>query len=405
VATETLRFLHSADLHLEVPVQGLVAAPPALVERVSALPLRLLRRLGEVAVKEEVHFVLLVGNVMDWQLAGPRVCEEWIVFCETLAKHGIPVIWAASSEEAMHPVPPVLLPEGSVWLSGERPQTLRRTLQDGTQIVFVRWPEIMAPSDLEATVSLGAEADYVIAVRHQSKQNNLPMLLPLDYWALGGMHLKKTDTAGSVTMHDPGAPVARSVEEASASSFTLATLRRGGGCDLQFQSTGLLRWETVPLLLTDACSEAEFLAQSLQEWESRRQSELGEHFIRFEVCGDPVRMIAWRRAGVLDRALMELRSRCEREQCGPWPLVMELEPWEEWPGEWLKEDSFRGELLRQSLGQAGAVWDELASELHGLPEDWRAELEGALANEDREKQGSFAAISLLELLRAAEDES
>jgi len=405
VTAESLRFLHSADLHLDLPIQEIVDAPRSVVERISAMSSRLLQRLMEVAVSEEVQFVLLAGDVMDWRLAGPAICEEWITFCETLAEQGIPIIWAASAAERAGPMPASLLPQGVVWFSGERPRAMDRTLANGTRVVFVDWPEAAAFPDSEACISPGRDADFVIAVRHQSGGVGLPGLVPLDYWALGGRHKRVTDTGGMVTLHDPGAPIARRPNEDETSSVTVVTLRQGGACDLQFKNTGLLRWESVPLLLTDACSEAEFLSHAVQEWESRRQAGSGEHLLRFEVCGDPVRMIAWRRAGVFDRVLSELRAGCERENCGPWPLGIDLDPWEEWPAEWLNEDSFRGELLRQSLGQARELCEEISGEVHELPEAWRTALRSAADCDDAERLGRLVAVTVLERLRAAEDQS
>ncbi|GAB4130190.1 metallophosphoesterase family protein [Thermopirellula anaerolimosa] len=405
MAPDTLRFLHAADLHLDVPIHAIVDAPRSVVERVSGLSSRLLQRIMETAASEEVQFVLLAGDVMDWRLAGPALCEEWITFCETMAEQGVPVVWATSAAERAGPVPASLVPQGVVLLSGERPRTIAQNLENGTRVVFVHWPEGATAPDADAFVSPGSEADYVIAVRHQSQRNELPGLVPLDYWALGGKHKKETDLSGTVTRHDPGTPLARRPQEDDSSSVTVVTLHQGGACDLRHKTTGLLRWETVPLLLTETCSEAEFFSQSMQEWESRRQSGSGESLLRFVACGDPVRMIAWRREGVFDRVLGEMRARCEREHGGPWPLGIDLDPWEEWPAEWLSEDSFRGELLRQALGHAGDLFDEVAEEVRALPQEWQAELLSAADCDDSERLGRLLAVTVLERLRAAEDPS
>lgn len=404
MTVESLRFLHSADLHLELPIQEIVEAPPSIVQRISSLSSRLLQRLIEIAVSEEVQFVLLAGDVMDWRRAGPALCEEWIAFCETLAEQGIPVIQAASAAERARPMPASLVSQGVVLLSGERPRTTDWALANGTRVVFVDWPEDAAGPESDAFLTSGREADYVIAVRHRAGREGLPSLVPLDYWALGGGHKRATDTSGTVTLHDPGAPIARRPNEDATSSVTVVTLHQGGACDLQFRNTGLLRWESVPLLLTETCSEAEFLSHAVQEWEARRQAGSAEHLLRFQVCGDPIRMIAWRRAGILDRVLGELRARCERENGGPWPLGIDLDPWEEWPAEWLNEDSFRGELLREALGQARALCEEIRGEVREFPEAWRTDLQSAADCDDTQKLGRLTAVTVLERL-GAEDPS
>lgn len=405
MAPESLRFLHTADLHLDVPIHAIVDAPRAVVDRMAGLSSRLLQRIMEIAASEEVQFVLLAGDVIDWRLAGPALCEEWITFCETVAEQGIPIVWATSTAERARPMPASLLPRGVVFLSGERPQATDCSLENGTRIVFVHWPEGAAIPDSEAFLASGREGDYVIAVRHRSGREGLPGLVPLDYWALGGGHKKQTELSGTLTLHDPGTPLARRPGEADNPSVTVVTLRQGDTCDLRPRSTGLLRWETIPLLVTDTFSEAEFLAQAIQEWESRRQSASGEALLRFEACGDPVRMIAWRREGVFDRVLAELRSRCERDHGSPWPLGIDFHPWEEWPSEWLNEDSFRGELLRQTFAAPGDLYEETAGEVRDLPEELRTELQSSLGGDDPDGLGRLVAVAVLERLRAAEDGS
>lgn len=405
MAPETLQFLHTADLHLDVPIHAIADAPRAVVDRMVGLSSRLLQRIMEITVSEEVQFVLLAGDVIDWRLAGPAFCEEWIAFCETLAEQDIPIVWATSAAERARPMPASLLPRGVVFLSGERPHAMDCNLKNGTRVVFVHWPEGAAIPDSDAFLAAGKEGDYVIAVCHRSGRERLPGLVPLDYWALGGGHNKNTELSGTLTLHDPGTPLARRLDEEDNASVTVVTLRQGGNCDLRPRSTGVLRWETIPLLLTETSSETEFLAQAIQEWESRRQSASGEAFLRFEACGDPVRMIAWRREGVFDRVLGELRSRCERDHGSPWPLGIDFHPWEEWPSDWLNEDSFRGELLRQTFAMPGDLFEETAGEVRTLPEELRTELLSSLDGDDPDGLGRLVAVAVLERLRAAEDGS
>jgi DNA repair exonuclease SbcCD nuclease subunit len=59
------RFLHAADLHLDSPLRGLERYEDAPVEEVRGAPRRALENLVQLALDEEVDFILLAGDLYD----------------------------------------------------------------------------------------------------------------------------------------------------------------------------------------------------------------------------------------------------------------------------------------------------------------------------------------------------
>lgn len=62
---ETIRFIHSADLHLDRPFVGLSKLGHKQVEKMKHSAFLALNRLVELAITEKVHFVVIVGDIFD----------------------------------------------------------------------------------------------------------------------------------------------------------------------------------------------------------------------------------------------------------------------------------------------------------------------------------------------------
>jgi DNA repair protein SbcD/Mre11 len=59
------RFLHGADIHLDSPLKGLEAYRDAPVEQIRGAVRRAFDRLIDLALEEEVAFLLLAGDLFD----------------------------------------------------------------------------------------------------------------------------------------------------------------------------------------------------------------------------------------------------------------------------------------------------------------------------------------------------
>src|SRR5262245_4489473 len=88
-----IRFLHAADLRLELPVVGLDEVPPHLRELLVDAPYDAARRVFDTALKERVDFVVLSGNIIDPQRAGPRGIAFLLEQFHRLAEQEIVVYW------------------------------------------------------------------------------------------------------------------------------------------------------------------------------------------------------------------------------------------------------------------------------------------------------------------------
>ena len=69
---ERIRFLHTADFHLEQPLYGLTQIPDRLRDLLLDAPYMAARQVIETAVLEQVDFLVIAGDVAVIARAGPR---------------------------------------------------------------------------------------------------------------------------------------------------------------------------------------------------------------------------------------------------------------------------------------------------------------------------------------------
>ncbi|MBR6480242.1 MAG: DNA repair exonuclease, partial [Thermoguttaceae bacterium] len=93
------RFIHAADLHLDLPVTGLSHLPEHLREKVLNAPKEAAERLFKEALAERVDFVLLVGGVLDPLKTGAWGPLFLIDQFEKLRLEGIQVFWACGVDD------------------------------------------------------------------------------------------------------------------------------------------------------------------------------------------------------------------------------------------------------------------------------------------------------------------
>jgi DNA repair protein SbcD/Mre11 len=70
--SQSIRFLHASGFHLHSVFQGLRDAPEQLLEVLVHAPYRAAEQVIQAALREEVDFVLLSGDLLDAVSGGPR---------------------------------------------------------------------------------------------------------------------------------------------------------------------------------------------------------------------------------------------------------------------------------------------------------------------------------------------
>ena len=94
---ESIRFIHAGDFHLERPMQDLLDLPEHLKQQLVDAPWKSAEAIFEMAIVENVDFVLLSGDLLNpvsCGAAGPAFLLEHF---EKLQQNKIPVYGAAGT--------------------------------------------------------------------------------------------------------------------------------------------------------------------------------------------------------------------------------------------------------------------------------------------------------------------
>jgi exonuclease SbcD len=123
-----MKFLHAADLHLDSPMHGLAAYDGAPVDELRGATRRALVNLVDLALEEQVAFVLIAGDVYDGSWRDFNTGLFYVAQMRRLREAGIPVVAIAGNHDAESRMTKGLpLPDGYIALTSTRPQTVELT--------------------------------------------------------------------------------------------------------------------------------------------------------------------------------------------------------------------------------------------------------------------------------------
>jgi DNA repair exonuclease SbcCD nuclease subunit len=265
MSSGNFRFLHASDLHLDTPFSGVGRTSKEVGERLRDASLRALDNLVAAALRLDVSFVLLCGDIYDGARYGVRgrvalrravdkLLENGIAVALVLGNHDAKSDWKAREELAPGTVifdtdrverAQLITKCGSpVWLYGtsiEGPSLGENTLRE-----FARGTEPgLHIGMLHAEVG-GARAEHQT---HNSCSLSQLVSAGLDYWALGHIHKSEVLSEASPVVIYSG-----NLQGRSAKTGELGA--KGAYC-VEVEGGIIRGWEFVP------CDDVRFLRLSV----------------------------------------------------------------------------------------------------------------------------------------------
>ena len=118
------RFLHAADIHLDSPLRGLEVYRDAPVEQIRSAVRRAFDNLVDLAVQEEVAFVLLSGDLFDGDWKDYNTGLYFINRMGLLKDAGIQVFMVSGNHDASSQISRALhLPDNVTLFSHKKAET------------------------------------------------------------------------------------------------------------------------------------------------------------------------------------------------------------------------------------------------------------------------------------------
>jgi DNA repair protein SbcD/Mre11 len=257
------KFLHAADVHLDAPLVGLARYPGAPVEDVRGSTRRAFTNLVDLALREEVAFVVVAGDLFDGAGRDYHTALFMIGEASRLRSAGIPLLIISGNHDAASILAKQLrVPDNVTVLPTSKPKSV--VLENVPAIVhgqgFSR-PQLF--DNLGANYPAPRPGLLNIGVLHTSIDGRAghagyaPCTLDelqakgYDYWALGHVHTREVLSTEPWVVFS-GCTQGRHVRESGAKGITLVTVDGDEITAVEHHDVDVLRWAEVNVSAVDA---------------------------------------------------------------------------------------------------------------------------------------------------------
>lgn len=257
MSQSVVRFIHASDFHLERPPYGVSQVPDHLRDVFLEAPYWGAERVFEAAIAEQVDFVLLAGDLVDADAAGPRGPLFLQSQFQRMHERGINVYWSAGGVDPPERWPRgIKLPDNVHYFSQAHVERIAHVRHGQTvaEILGVRRPSTgRVSTDAFALPRSGA---FRIALVHASAAAEHWNERGIDYWALGGKHRRQTLLTSPCHVHYPGTPQGRSPHDTGSRGATLVEVDASRAVRIRTVGTEILHWHQERIELADGMSRA-----------------------------------------------------------------------------------------------------------------------------------------------------
>jgi DNA repair protein SbcD/Mre11 len=262
-----MKFIHAADLHIDSPLRGLDLYSGAPVDRLRVASRHALTGLVDLAIKEQVSFVLFAGDIYDGNWAEFRTGLFFRDLLVRLRRAGILVFIVKGNHDAESQITKQLPDvEGVKVFSSQKSETV--DLEElGVAIHGRSFPTRAVPEDLIPSYPEAVPNRFNIGMLHTSLSGReghdtyaptTPDALPdtgYDYFALGHVHAREVVRVSGPRIVFPGNLQGRHAKETGSKGCELVTIEGGvitgaeHGCSETRETNGLRNISLLALIV------------------------------------------------------------------------------------------------------------------------------------------------------------
>jgi DNA repair exonuclease SbcCD nuclease subunit len=257
-----MKFIHTADLHLDSPLRGLSAYADAPAERLRTATRDAFHNLVTHATDEQVDFMVIAGDVYDGDWKDFNTGLFFVRQMGRLRQAGIPVYLLYGNHDADSEMTRGLeLPDNVHVFSSRNAETFRidnkKVALHGRSFKVAATTENLLPSYPEP---VGGWLN--IGVLHTALEGNAEharyapcsvaelQAKGYQYWALGHVH-EHWMLRGDVTIAYPGNLQGRHIRELGARGALLVTAEDGEITDVERLEVDVLRWHALEVDISE----------------------------------------------------------------------------------------------------------------------------------------------------------
>lgn len=252
-----MKFIHAADLHIDSPMRGLDAYAGSPVERLRGATRRALIALVDLALREEVDLVLLVGDVFDRDLGDFHAAMFFRQQMIRLTGSGIRVFVVKGNHDAEGQIGKKLPEVAGLHVFGSRTGEVVDILELETAVHGRSFTEREVREDLVPSYKSALPGRFNIGLLHTSltgRTGHEPYAPTdvatlsakgYDYFALGHVHMREVVQEANPRIVFPGNLQGRHVGETGSKGCELVTVDGGRIVASAHVSLDVVRWHQI----------------------------------------------------------------------------------------------------------------------------------------------------------------
>ncbi|CAN7591643.1 DNA repair exonuclease [Acidovorax sp. LjRoot118] len=251
-----MKFIHTADLHLDSPLRGLSSYPDAPAKRLRTATRDAFERLVAVAIDEKVDFMVIAGDVYDGDWKDFNTGLFFVRQMGRLRQAGIPVYLLYGNHDADSEMTKGLeLPDNVHAFGSRKAETFRiealKVALHGRSFKVAATTENLLPG-----YPMPVAGWLNIGVLHTALEGltEHPKYAPCSvaelqakgyqYWALGHVHEQRIER-GDTTIAYPGNLQGRHIKEAGPRGALLVSAEGGEITEIERIEVDVLRWHAL----------------------------------------------------------------------------------------------------------------------------------------------------------------
>ena len=272
-----VRFIHAADIHLDSPLKGLANRPHLPADKIKDATRNALTNLVNLALSENVDFVLLAGDIYDGDWDDTITGFEFIREMGRLSQKNIPVVMIFGNHDAISKISqPLTPPKNLKILRSDSPESFE-IIKDGEVIAIIHGQSFKNQAEtrnLATTYPAPVAGKLNIGILHTSLDgrighDNYAPTTKIElinkgysYWALGHVHTRE-EVHQKPYIIFPGNIQGRHIRETGAKGCYLVTFKDNHEAQLDFKPLDVFRWEVLSLNLTNASNKNDLEAKTI----------------------------------------------------------------------------------------------------------------------------------------------
>jgi DNA repair exonuclease SbcCD nuclease subunit len=270
---KSFSFIHTADLHLDSPFSGLRQVDGEIADLLKDATFRAFDNVVDLALKNEVDFLLVAGDVYD---AADRSLRAQLKFADglkKLANAGIRSFVCHGNHDPLDGwIASLQWPE-EVHIFGSEFETVSVALggEDVVLIHGISYPHSQIDDSFGRGFKRQGSQPFQIGLFHCSvgsdpaHETYAPRTLSelvaanLDYWALGHVHRHRVLKDGHPFITYPGTTQGRHIRETGPRGCLLVQVSGSGEVSARFEPVDCVRWSSSELQIDDLETEGDLI--------------------------------------------------------------------------------------------------------------------------------------------------